>query len=146
MSRRKKLTRDEREATIIVNHVKRGNGEPVIDREWAKDKTPQEIIERFNKLGEWDHEVVPKALGGTEHPTNMNYKVTPEHLEKTKRDIPEIAKTKRIERKHKKHKAHVAAAKSGEVLYAPPRKCKRPFPGSRASGIRKHLDGRITRR
>jgi len=138
MRKRPNLT-DRLASTLL--QLKRGNGEWLIPEPIRSTGDAKAICAHV----EWDHAIVPVAIGGTNAPQNLQPLMKADHKVKTKRDRKEIDKGKRVIRAREKHEANMAA-KSGEVLYAPPRKCKRPFPGSRASGIRKHLDGRITRR
>lgn len=77
----------------------------------------------------YDHDN-PDGLTGA--PTLENCKVlcTVCHSEKTKRDVADIAQAKR-------RQAAFVGAKA---------KTSRPIPGSRASGIKKFMDGRVVRR
>jgi 5-methylcytosine-specific restriction enzyme A len=78
----------------------------------------------------YDH-AIPDAIGGK--PTLENCRVLcyrPCHKLKTvKVDVPEIAKTKRI----------IAARANAK-------RKSRPMPGSKASGLRKRMDGTVERR
>lgn len=78
---------------------------------------------------EFDHNN-PDGLTG--EPTLGNCIVTciPCHRAKTKRDVGAIAKAKRVEAKH----LGITRPKS------------RPMPGTKASGFRKRMDGRVERR
>jgi len=78
----------------------------------------------------FDH-VIPAAIGGDNSLTNCAVLCLPCHLEKTtKRDIPIIAKSKRVSDLH-----------LGIKL-----KKRRPMPGSKASGLKKRMNGTIERR
>ena len=77
----------------------------------------------------YDH-VLPDALGG--EPTFENCAVlchACHAVKTTDEDVPRIAKMKR------QRAAHLGAKTS-----------KRPMPGSRASGLKKHMDGRVSKR
>lgn len=78
---------------------------------------------------EFDHDI-PDWLGGEPTLENCMVLCDPCHGAKTaKVDIPRIAKTKRV------RNAHLGI-----------RKAKRPMPGSKASGLRKRMDGTVERR
>ena len=78
---------------------------------------------------EVDH-VIPLALGGRDHPDNLQVLCSPCHGGKTHReDVPVIAKTTRIRARH---------------LGA--RTTRRPLPGGRRSPWKKTIDGRIKER
>jgi 5-methylcytosine-specific restriction endonuclease McrA len=85
------------------------------------------------QVGEaWDvsHEI-PLALGGDDCGDNLRVAHRKCHASVTRvEDIPAIAKAKRREAAHTGTKA----------------KSRRPMPGSRASGLRKRMDGRVERR
>lgn len=74
----------------------------------------------------YDHDI-PDALGGEPVLSNCVVLCAPCHSAKTTgADVPRIAKTRR------QRAAHIGAKTS-----------KRPLPGSRASGIRKRMDGTV---
>ena len=78
---------------------------------------------------EWDHYPIPVWLGGDNRPQNLQPLTKAEHMVKSSSyDTPNAAKAKRIEEK-----------KAGKTS-------KRPMLGSRASGWRKRMDGRVERR
>lgn len=80
-------------------------------------------------VAEFDH-AIPAAIGGGNDLANCVALCRRCHANKTrKRDVPQIAKSKRIAEKR-----------------AGVRKSKRPMPGSRASGWRKRMDGTTERR
>lgn len=73
---------------------------------------------------------IPLALGGADDDSNMFPAHYGCHRASTAQaDVPAIARAKRREARH-------IGAKT----------TKRPMPGSRASGWKKHMDGRVTRR
>jgi len=108
--KRKKLSRDEFQAVAIL-HVRRGNGQPVISREEAASMTPAEIVATFKKRIEVEH-IVPFAITKNNHPSNLQFMAPDEHAPKTKVDVREIAKTKRVEKKQAEFKRKLLA-KSG---------------------------------
>ncbi len=109
---RKKLTKDERHAAALLM-ITRGDGTPIVTREEAKHLTPLEIIETFAERTHVEH-IVPHALTGNNHPSNIQYLAPEEHAPKTARDVTEIAKTKRIEAKQAEFRRRVLA-KSGQA-------------------------------
>lgn len=78
----------------------------------------------------YDH-VLPDALGGEPVLSNIEAICKPCHAAKTfKQDVPAISRAVRL------NKAHVGAKQ----------KSPRPMPGSKASGLRKRMDGTVERR
>lgn len=79
---------------------------------------------------QYDH-IVPAWLGGAATLENCACLCTPCHSLKTaKHDVPAIAKTKRVLAKRIKAEGRHS----------------RPMPGSKASGIRKRMNGTVERR
>ncbi|KEP68802.1 HNH endonuclease [Thioclava dalianensis] len=85
--------------------------------------------ERINSAREdWEVEhVIPFALGGADDPSNMRPVHCHCHKEKTKTDVTRIAKAKRVKKKH-------------DGTFRPTRN---PVPGSKATGLKKMLDGSV---
>ena len=137
--RRRAPNRTEKLAAVLLE-IKRGS-------EWLIPEPLRSFGDAKAICAHVDfHHNIPHAIGGDTRPQNMTPLPGSDHDEETrKRTIPEVAKTKRIERKYQGHKAKVAA-KLGNVIYEPPHRNKRPFPGSRASGIRKHMNGMVSKR
>ena len=108
---RKKFTRDERHAIALLM-ITRGNGTPIVSRKEAEWMTTAEIIETFFARVHIEH-IVPHALNQNNHPSNIQFMAPDEHAPKTKRDVTEIAKTKRIEKKHEAFRAQILAVKMG---------------------------------
>lgn len=81
------------------------------------------IIDPVRDRWEIEH-VIPLAGGGTDDDDNCRPVLASAHIEKTKADLANIAKGKRIEQKHKGAKRPA-----------------RPMPGSRASRWKKKMDG-----
>lgn len=78
---------------------------------------------------QYDHDI-PDGLGGEPTLDNCLVLCSACHGAKTaKVDVPRIAKTKRVKAAHLGIKA-----------------TKRPMPGSRASGLRKRMNGKVERR
>ncbi len=115
----------------------------VISYEESKRMSEDDILARFS----WDHDPVPHAEGGPDEPWNLVPRPKEEHAEKTaKVDVPTIAKGKRL-------RASVAAfeeameAKAGRAEKpAAERRKGRAMPGTRESGFKRRLDGRVERR
>lgn len=79
----------------------------------------------------WDVEHVRAlALGGADDDANTAPAHRRCHAEKTPEDVSRIAKAKRVKARH----LGIAKAKT------------RPMPGSKASGIRKRMNGQVERR
>jgi len=127
-------------ATLLM--LTDGNGRPLIEREQAKSLSAKEITSRFD----FDH-AVHVAIKGSNHPTNLTPRLRAEHREKTARvDVPQIAKTKRITKEHEAFQSRLLA-KTGQTEDAGVRKRKgKPLPGTKASGLRKRMDGTVERR
>lgn len=78
----------------------------------------------------WELEhTIPLAMGGADDPENLTPVHVKCHRAKTRGDVADIAKAKRREARHRGFW-----------------KAKRPMPGSKASGLRKRLDGTVERR
>lgn len=90
----------------------------------------QECGRKITKGVQYDHRI-PAAIGGPPTVENCDVLCTPCHsLKTTTADVPAIAKTKRI----------IAKAAKAE------RRKGRPLPGTKASGLRKRMDGTVERR
>ncbi len=147
MKRRRSLSRTERYASVILE-LKRGSGEPLISRERAKEMTAEQIIAEFESITDDDH-ITPRALGGSDHVSNMQpLSRREDHPQKTKRDVKVIAKSKRLTAAQAEFRRKLLA-KSGQAQEAePPSKKRRsPMPGSRhhPSGLRKRMSGKVER-
>jgi hypothetical protein len=144
MSKRKSVSRLERYAAVIL-HLKRGDGRPFIEHEAAKHMTAAEIVETFESLTHDEHRV-PVAIGGTNHPTNLDFMTPQEHAPKTKIDVREIAKTKRIAKRQEEFRRRLLAKTEASTPrdVAKPRRAwsSRPLPGTKASGVRKRMSGK----
>jgi len=103
----------------------------LVDREWAKKKTAQEICDCV----QWDHFPVPVALGGTNHPTNLQPLTIAAHQIKTDTyDKPTISKCKRINEAHEAFRKRVLAPSEeyprlNKQVGRPRSKYKRTFRG-----------------
>ena len=153
--KRKQPSTKERIAGLLLQLVRvnaEGKLEPVVDREWAKTQTPEAIIALF----ELDHHPVPVALDGTNHPTNLQHTLKAEHRHKThKKDVPAIARVKRVGKKHAAHVAVIDAKSApvetpkteqvtfrGKAKWAP----QKPLDGTKASGFKKSWTGKVSTR
>lgn len=149
---RKKPTLSERYASVVLM-LKWGDGRPIVDRERAKGMEASQIIREFESQVEFDHGI-HAAIGGTNHPTNLTPRPPPEHREKTNTvDIPQIAKTKRVAKKHAAHESAMEQKISVAESVAKPHTERRrrkwnsaPLPGTKRSGLRKRLSGKVERR
>lgn len=147
---RKKPTFSEKYAAMILLY--RENGAPVIDREWAKSHTTQEIIDEFERVRQWDHNAM-LAIDGPHHPANLYpLKTEEEHKPKTKNDVAELARTRSREKKQAEFRARMLA-KSGDTTQIAANRTKNrtkwqsaPMPGSKRSGIKKTMGGKVVRR
>lgn len=130
-----------------------------IERSRAKLMTPKQIEQHF----EWDHDPVPRALDGTNHPTNLNPRPVANHREKThKKDIPMLAKVRRSLKSEKfvvkrpqepeaKSEIGVEIAVESEVkpevkAETRPKIKSRPMAGTKASGWKIPMSGKAHRR
>ena len=154
---RKQPTKKEKEAAVCLTwRALNDDGEltPLLDREWAKKQSAQQIIDRFNRLVEYDHWPIPVAWGGSNHPTNLTPLVKKAHRQKTaKFDAPAIAKVRRAKKKREKERAElmfIAGALSDNEYQRrkakPKPKRKAIIPGSKASPFRKKMSGKVERR
>jgi hypothetical protein len=113
LAKRKNISLSEKLASALLDRVN-PDGTPVIDREVAKTMTIKQILATV----EYDHGV-HVAIGGDNHPTNLTPRTVADHRAKTaKIDIPQIAKTKRIEREQAEFRRKLLV-KSGMVDDAP---------------------------
>ena len=83
----------------------RGHGMPFAE---AQRLSARDIC----RMVEWDH-ATPHAIGGSIHPTNLTAMLKGQHRAKTRRDVAQIAKGKRIQRAQAVHAA--ALRKAGLV-------------------------------
>jgi hypothetical protein len=82
------------------------DGERLIPHEDAKLMTAHQVISCF----QFNHYPIRHEAGGPAEHWNLDPELIPAHREITaKRDVPQIAKTKRSARKHAGHKAAMAA-------------------------------------
>lgn len=145
MSKRDHISLTTKLAAVLLEMKvadEKGNLVPWIDRELAKELTAAQIC----SLVEFDHYPVPKALGGDDHPTNLVALPIMAHRKKTAtKDVPAIAKSNRISRAHEDFKRRILAKVTGDAPEEAPKR-KAVMPGSRASGFRKKINGRVERR
>lgn len=142
----------ERIAACLLE-IKRGDGTPIVSREEAKSLTAGEVYDVFMERVQIDH-IVPRAIGGADHHSNYQpLAPTVDHKPKTKRDVREIAKTKRIAKSHTAHesamaeKISVAECVSKIHTERNGRKWRSaPMPGTKRSGLKKRFSGKVERR
>jgi hypothetical protein len=104
---RKSPTMAEKLASVLLE-LQRLRGDP-IDREHAKLMSAAQV----NSLFHFDHAAGYACDGKDNHPTGLTPLLIAEHREKTaKKDIPAIAKGKRVSAKHEKFRDKMLA-KSG---------------------------------
>jgi 5-methylcytosine-specific restriction protein A len=77
---------------------------------------------------EWDH-IIPLELGGDDMLENLQPLCRADHTVKTATDVARIAKAKRVSARH-------LGIKGAKAI----------IPGSKASGLRKRLNGTVERR
>jgi hypothetical protein len=107
-------------ALCSLVHEEDGQLVPVIPRDEAKKLTEDEVLARF----EFDH-AVHHAIGGAEQHWNLTPRAKAHHRQKTaKQDIPQIAKTKRLEKATEEFRRKLLA-KSGQIAETPDTKQKR---------------------
>jgi hypothetical protein len=97
----------------------------IIPHEHAKLMSDEQIISLFH----FDHYPIPHAHGGPDEAWNLDPLPIAEHRNKTRvADIPAIAKSKRIRERSMGIK-----------------RTSRPLAGTRASGLRKRMNGNVER-
>lgn len=146
---RRPPTKDEIVAACILDITR--DGKPIVSREEAKHLTAKEVYDVFRDRIDVDH-IVPRTVGGADHHANYQPLLrATEHKPKTKKDITAIAKTKRIEKAQKEFRNKLLA-KTGladDVCVSQTGRSKipsRPLPGSKASGMRKRMSGKVEKR
>lgn len=92
---------------------------------------------------EWDH-ATPDKLGGDTRPQNINPLLPAEHAPKTKRDVKNIAKAKRLSRKQAEFRSMLLAKASGDHVRVQTK--SKPMNGSIASGWKHKMNGKWVRR
>lgn len=94
-----------------------------ISHEDQKRMTAAQVL----SLVEWDHYPIRRAEGGLDEHWNCWARLIAEHGEKTrKRDVPEIAKNKRIARKHQEHQRRLLWDHKQHAWVDAPRKRRWP--------------------
>lgn len=99
------------------------DGKPLVDREWARGKTAEEVIAKFESLVDFDHNA-PLKGGGSNAPANIVALTKATHLEKTKLDVPRIAKGKRLSKEHEAFRQRMLAKSSNDLEPLEPLKKK----------------------
>ncbi len=130
--RRKAIGRDTLDV-IALYEVRRGSGDPVISRQETAGMSAAEIKALFRARVHVEH-IVPHALTGDDHPSNLRYMAPEDHKPKTATDVKAIAKSKRIARKQDEFRRRVLAKSApdddvAKVDARPTSKMRsRPFP------------------
>lgn len=105
-------------------HLKRGDGTWVIP-EHLRDKGAATIVAHV----QWDHNI-PHAIGGADTPQNLQPLPKADHLEKTRIDVGNIAKGKRLSKAEDAFRQRLLA-KSGQGEFRTYSKFKRAWPKGR---------------
>lgn len=104
--------------------------------------------EEICRCVEWHHTILPHELGGTTAPQNITPLLPEDHLIEThKVTRPAIRRTKRLAEAHAAH--HETMRRkilSRERADAPQKRRGRALPGTKASGLRKRMNGKVERR
>jgi hypothetical protein len=76
--------------------IKGDDGQPLIEWEHAKQMSAEQIVSLF----QFDHYPIRHEAGGPAEPWNLVPRFIPAHRDKTKKDVGEIAKIRRVSREH----------------------------------------------
>lgn len=76
--------------------IKGDDGQPLIDWEHAKLMSSTQIVSLF----QFDHYPIRHEAGGPAEPWNLVPRLIMPHREKTKKDVGEVAKIRRVSREH----------------------------------------------
>lgn len=114
--------------------------ERIIPHDEAKGMSAKQIIRKFRP----DHYPKRHADGGPDKHWNLTWLPKADHDAKTyTKDIPEVAKQDRLAPQQAEFRKRLLA-KAGQGRAPPKKKPKsRPMPGSRASGVRKRMNGTV---
>lgn len=104
---RKTPTLSEKLAAALLE-LQRLRGDP-IDREHAKLMSAEQICSLF----QYDHAAGYACHGADNHPTKLTPLLIADHREKTRADIPAIAKGKRIRKRHAAFEARMRVKEFG---------------------------------
>lgn len=151
--KRKDPTLKEKLAAFVLTMKVEENGVlvPLVTRDQAKNMTTDNLLSLLN----WDHSPIPVAtavaLGMTpdeyNHPTNLTPLPIMEHRTKTAQiDVPAIAKSNRISAAHQEFQRKMLARAGQEEAAEKAPTRKTVIPGSKASGWKRKLNGRVERR
>ena len=134
---RKKLSRDVREAACLLQ-IRKGDGW-LIPEPLRSSGDARAII----AFVQYDH-ATPHALTQDDRPQNLAPMGRADHAVKTtKRDVPELARTKRIEKAEAAFRARLAARTSGSEPVAAKPKPKSTIKSRGFAGSKK-FDGSVT--
>lgn len=124
-------------ARAVAEWIGRTPDSAIPDR--VKDRVSQRVNDNCQRCvrriggklqARFDH-VIPLILGGENRETNLQLLCDECHAAKTRLDVKLKAKVARV----RKRRLGIVAPRKG-----------RPMPGSRASGLRKRMDGTVERR
>lgn len=111
---RKKIGLKTKLAATLCQMVKPSDGggfERVIPHDQAKRMTEDQVLAVFH----FDHDPIPKAHDGPDKHWNLTPRPRGEHCEKTaKRDIPMIAKVKRLSKAQEETRRRILAREPGQ--------------------------------
>lgn len=144
-TKRRSLSKVEKLAAALLQ-IKRGS-EWLIPEPLRSSGTAEEIA---SYPIEWDH-MIPLAIGGTNDPQNMQPLSVEDHKTKTRRDIANIARARRLTKKQAECRRHMLAAETGEPVRERfgrerTKAWKKPMPFGRRSPWKKKIDGSIVPR
>lgn len=144
--KRKRPNASEKIAAALLA-IKRGDAW-LIPEPLRSTGTAKEICDSV----QWDHYPVAVWADGDNRPQNLRPLPGVENLEKgAKVDTPEAAKAKRLRPEHEAFRARMLAKVGQSEMPAVADKPRakissRPMPGTKASGMRKRMDGMVERR
>jgi hypothetical protein len=144
MTRKKPTMAEKLDAALLALMEAKGLD---YDREAVKGLPAGAVASWF----EVDHYPIPVANGGSNHPTNLVPRLKAEHREKTARkDIPMIAKGKRISKDHEAFRQRMLAKLQTDVDAITPSGGNPKKAKIRSGGFskthRRKLDGSVVRR
>jgi hypothetical protein len=117
-----------------------------IPHEHQKRLTAQDV----RALVQFDH-AIHHAIGGGAVFHNLTMRTIADHREKTaKIDIPQIAKTKRLSAKQEEFRRRLERktnpGDTEETTTPPSRFRSRPLAGTKQSGMKRRMDGKVVKR
>lgn len=146
---RKKPTLTEKLASALL-HIRKGAGDDWLVKGDLRNASAEAICAAID----WDH-VRRWAQNGTNRPQNLQPLIRADHREKSKRDVSEIAKGKRLEAKEQAHRDRLSGLspelgdRDGDVVrvtYAELRAQGAKMPCGRGSPLKKKFNGKVVTR